>query len=133
MHNIDRLDFLSESEDNETRIIHHEDHGQQFLANTLSMSTREFKARFRMSQETFRRLSDMVILFFVYNFFCFQIEEENCSGPYLLEEVKLFVFLRYAATGSFMKVCADLCNVSIGSAWNAIHQMIKKTTNLDQD
>ena len=64
MHNIDRLDFLSENEDNETRIIHHEDHGQQFLANTLSMSTREFKARFRMSQETFRRLSDMVIFIF---------------------------------------------------------------------
>ena len=29
-----------------------------------------------------------------------------------------------------MKVCADLCNVSIGSAWNAIHQMIKKICQL---
>ena len=64
MHNIDRLDFLSENEDNETRIIHHEDHGQQFLANTVSISTLEFKERFRLSQETFRRLSDMVIFIF---------------------------------------------------------------------
>ena len=35
------------------------------------------------------------------------------------------IFLRYLATGSFMKVCSELCFVSKSTAWKSIHYIIK--------
>ena len=37
----------------------------------------------------------------------------------------LMVFLRYLATGSFMKVCSELCFISKSTAWKSIHSVIK--------
>lgn len=42
----------------------------------------------------------------------------------------LLIFIRFLSTGSFIKVCADLCNVSHTTAWNSVTNMIHILTNL---
>lgn len=54
-----------------------------------------------------------------------KIDEPIKKGPYIIKELMLMIFLRYLATGSFMKVSSELCSVTKSTAWKSIHLIIK--------
>lgn len=40
------------------------------------------------------------------------------------------IFFRYLSIGNFMEVCGDLCNVTIGTSYNAIRRIIEDICTL---
>merc|ERR1719234_2814373 len=56
-----------------------------------------------------------------FTFVASHIDEPIKKGPYIIKELMLMIFLRYLATGSFMKVSS----VTKSTAWKSIHLIIK--------
>ena len=51
------------------------------------------------------------------------------SGPYLMLEIEILIFLRYLASGSYIHISGELCGISYTSSWRAVHRIMNLILN----